>query len=103
MSLRARPTERMALPADYMLLSPSQKRRARHQYIADQGGNCMYCECALHQPPPKWVTNKVIKWRFFPKNFLKYPIHLQHNHYTNMTEGAVHAYCNAVLWQYEGR
>ena len=22
---------------------------------------------------------------------------------TNMTEGAVHAYCNAVLWQYEGR
>jgi hypothetical protein len=30
-------------------------------------------------------------------------IHLQHCHKTNMTEGAVHAYCNAVLWQYEGK
>ena len=34
---------------------------------------------------------------------LAHPIHLQHNHSTDMTEGAVHAYCNCVLWQYEGR
>jgi hypothetical protein len=34
---------------------------------------------------------------------LKSPIHLQHDHDTGLTEGAVHAYCNAVLWQYEGR
>ena len=39
----------------------------------------------------------------FPAFFLSHPIHLQHNHETNMTEGAVHARCNAVLWQYEGR
>jgi len=30
-------------------------------------------------------------------------MHLHHNHETDMTEGAVHAYCNAVLWQYEGK
>lgn len=37
------------------------------------------------------------------KNFLQHPIHLQHNHTTGMTEGAVHNYCNAVMWQYEHR
>ena len=44
-----------------------------------------------------------INWKLFPKFFLVHPIHLQHNHETNMTEGAVHAYCNAVMWQYESR
>lgn len=34
---------------------------------------------------------------------LRYPVHLQHNHDTGMTEGAVHARCNAVMWQYLGR
>ena len=42
-------------------------------------------------------------WDLFPPNFLKYKVHLQHNHSTGMTEGAVHALCNAVMWQYEGR
>ena len=46
---------------------------------------------------------KKINWKLFPPFFLRFPIHLQHNHDTNMTEGAVHAYCNAVMWQYEGR
>jgi hypothetical protein len=36
----------------------------------------------------------------FPKNFLKWPVHLHHSHDTGMTIGAVHSYCNAVLWQY---
>jgi hypothetical protein len=49
------------------------------------------------------VTSKPINWKLFPENFLMYPVHLQHDHNTNLTEGAVHAYCNAVLWQYEGR
>ncbi len=48
------------------------------------------------------ITDKKINWKLFPENFLKYPIHLQHNHDTGMTEGAVHNYCNAVMWQYEG-
>jgi hypothetical protein len=34
---------------------------------------------------------------------LLHPVHLQHSHVTGLTEGAVHAFCNAVLWQYEGR
>ena len=34
---------------------------------------------------------------------LDHPIHLQHSHNTGVTEGAVHNYCNAVMWQYDGR
>ena len=44
-----------------------------------------------------------INYRLFPPGFLKNPIHLQHDHDTNMTEGAVHAKCNAVLWEYYGK
>jgi hypothetical protein len=36
----------------------------------------------------------------FPELFLKYPVHLHHSHVTGLTIGAVHAYCNAVLWVY---
>lgn len=31
-----------------------------------------------------------------------YPVHLHHDHKTGLTIGAVHAKCNAVLWQYYG-
>jgi len=63
----------------------------------------MYCGCSLELPPPYDITCLVIDWSLFPPNFLKHPIHLQHSHVSNLTEGAVHAYCNAVLWQYENR
>lgn len=53
-------------------------------------------------PPPEKITSKPINWKLFPKEFLKNPIHLHHSHDTDMTLGAVHAYCNAVLWQYHG-
>ena len=36
-------------------------------------------------------------------NFFKWPVHLHHCHDTGMTTGAVHCYCNAVLWQYPGK
>jgi len=49
------------------------------------------------------ILNKKIDWSYFPENFLNYPIHLQHNHNSGLTEGAVHNYCNAVMWQYEGK
>ena len=49
------------------------------------------------------IFTEIAKSSTFPQNFLQYPIHLQHNHDTGMTEGAVHNYCNAVMWQYEGR
>lgn len=91
------------LPVDYTKLSTLQRRQVRLQYIEEQKGLCWCCETPLTGPPPEAVLAFKINWKLFPKNFLKYPIHLQHNHTTGMTEGAVHAYCNALLWEYHGR
>jgi len=44
-----------------------------------------------------------INLKLFPPGFLKNPVHLQHNHDSDLTEGAVHAKCNGVMWQYHGR
>ncbi len=87
---------------EYSKLTPSERRELRLAYISAQNNKCFYCGESLSEEPPKRITDKPIKWSLFPDNFLKYPIHLQHNHQTDMTEGAVHAYCNAVMWQYEG-
>jgi len=91
------------LPTDYTKLHWTKKREVRNQYIEEQKGLCMYCKSKLSEKVPDKILQKKINWRLFPKNFLKYPIHLQHSHKTNMTEGAVHAYCNAVMWQYENK
>jgi hypothetical protein len=93
----------MDLPVNYTKLSIEEKKKVRNEYIRCQGGNCMYCGGSLEQQPPNYILAKEIDWNLFPKGFLNYSVHLQHCHDTNMTEGAVHAYCNAVLWQYEGR
>ena len=93
----------MKLPQDYTKLTSLQRRLVREEYIKQQTGMCMYCAASLDYDPPEWITRKSIDWNLFPPNFLQHPIHLQHNHDTGMTEGAVHAYCNAVLWQYDGR
>ena len=85
----------------YSELTMTDKRLLREKYIELQGGKCFYCHEELSKEPPKTITDKQINWKLFPENFLKYPVHLQHNHKTDMTEGAVHAYCNAVMWQYE--
>lgn len=91
------------LPVDYTSLHWTERREVRNQYVEEQNGECMYCGCSLNKPAPKHIQNKKIDWDLFPDNFLKYPIHLQHCHDTGMTEGAVHNYCNAVMWQYEQR
>ena len=93
----------MKLPTDYKKLSPKQRREVRLQYIEAQSNKCVYCGESLYEAVPERITKKPINWKLFPANFLQYPIHLQHCHKTDMTEGAVHAYCNAVMWQYEGR
>ena len=93
----------MELPTDYTKLKSKQRREVRLQYIKDQDNKCMYCNELLDKPAHSDILNKSINLRLFPIGFLQHPIHLQHCHKTNMTEGAVHAYCNAVLWQYEGR
>lgn len=93
----------MQLPMNYDKATPFSRKKAREEYVRRQKGKCMHCGCDLDKDPPHSITKLWIKWDMFPPNFLKYPVHLQHNHETGMTEGAVHAYCNAVLWQYYGR
>lgn len=88
---------------DYNDLTPSERRAMRELYIEHQNGKCFYCKEPLSSEPSPKIKDKSINWKKFPDNFLRYPVHLQHNHQTGMTEGAVHAYCNAVMWQYEGR
>jgi len=91
------------LPVDYTLLHWTERKEVREQYIQEQNGKCLYCGKSLFGEPDKKVKDKKINLKLFPNNFLKYPIHLQHDHNTGMTEGAVHSYCNAVMWQYEGK
>ena len=91
----------MKLPTDYTELKPEERRMVREEYIKLQKDKCYFCKSNLSEPAPKEITDKKIDWSLFPDNFLKYPIHLQHNHNTKMTEGAVHNYCNAVMWQYK--
>jgi hypothetical protein len=93
----------MKLPVDYTKLTGKERRLVREEYIKEQGHMCFYCGKDLGTSPPKGITDKRIDWDLFPPGFLDYPVHLQHNHDTGMTEGAVHAYCNAVMWQYHGR
>jgi hypothetical protein len=91
------------LPANYKKLTPQQRREVRLQYIVRQNNKCFYCMQDLDKDVPEHIKSKVINWKLFPPNFLQYPIHLQHCHKTGLTEGAVHAYCNAVMWQYENK
>jgi len=91
------------LPVNYTKLHWTERKKVREQYAEEQDYKCFYCNESLLSNPPKRITSKRITWSLFPPNFLGYPIHLQHNHQTGMTEGAVHAYCNAVLWEYENK
>ncbi len=93
----------MNLPTDYTKLNAKQKAEVRLQYMELQDNKCYYCQEPLNKPAAQKVRSYPINLRLFPPGFLKHPVHLQHNHTTNMTEGAVHAYCNAVMWQYEGK
>jgi hypothetical protein len=93
----------MDLPVKYDSLTWQEKRDVRNEYAKLQNGLCFYCNEDLSKGAPYSVTSKRINWKIFPPNFLKHPVHLQHCHKTGLTEGAAHAYCNAVLWQYHGR
>lgn len=93
----------MNLPQDYRKLSATQRREVRQQYIIEQDGMCHYCGGDINAEPPAHIKGKRVNWSLFPRGegFLKYPIHLHHDHKTGMTIGAVHALCNAVSWQYD--
>ncbi|TXH50325.1 MAG: hypothetical protein E6Q97_20650 [Desulfurellales bacterium] len=90
-------------PQRYSLLSPPQRRQLRGDYAAAQRGICLYCNVPLTTQPPRRIVDYPVDWSLFPAVFLNHPVHLQHCHKTDMTEGAVHAVCNAVMWVLEGR
>jgi hypothetical protein len=90
----------MPLPTKYGKLSMAGRRAVRQEYIKLQGNKCWYCEGKLDEQPPERILKMRINLHNFPDGFLDHPIHLQHDHNTGLTEGAVHAYCNAVLWEY---
>ena len=93
----------MNLPTDYDKLSRKERRSVREQYIKEQEGLCYWCKGDLKTSPPKEIMDKPLNMKLFPPGFLNYPVHLQHDHHTGMTEGAVHARCNGVMWQYHQR
>ncbi len=90
------------LPVEYSKLKSYEKKLVREQYIKQQKNICCHCGNPLSGPPTDKIKSFYINWKLFPKNFLKYPIHLHHNHSTDLTIGVVHALCNAVLWQHHG-
>lgn len=91
------------LPVLYSRLEQRERRAVREQYVQQQNNLCWHCGEPLDKPPPQHIKDKRIDWRLFPRGFTKHPVHLQHDHFTDLTEGAVHALCNAVLWQYLGK
>lgn len=95
----------MQFPVEYTSLTQPERRAIRFKYIEHQGNRCHFCQTPLTGSPAPEVTSKDINWDLFPggENFLNHPIHLDHDHYSGMTRGAVHAYCNAVLFQYYGQ
>ena len=95
--------DKYKLPVNYHSVHWTERKKIREQYIEEQKNLCFYCKEDLYQQPPITILEKKIDWDLFPEGFLKYPIHLQHDHVSGMTEGAIHAYCNAVMWQYEGK
>lgn len=90
------------LPTKYSKLTQKERFNVRMAYIVAQGRRCSYCQNLFTELPPEEVYNRKINVKLFPRNFFEYPVHLHHNHETDMTIGAVHAHCNAVLWQFHG-
>ena len=90
------------VPVNYNLLTQKERREIREEYVRLQKGLCAYCGKPLSGEPRKDIAEKPINKDLFPQNMFKYPVHLHHNHKTGMTIGAVHCYCNAVAWEYDG-
>jgi hypothetical protein len=95
----------MKPPVQYHDIPYDERWKVREEYTKLQAGKCFYCGHSLFRFPPTEITDRYIDWTLFPsgKRFLDAPIQLQHDHNTGWTQGVVHAYCNAVMWQYEGR
>jgi hypothetical protein len=93
----------MQLPINYDDAHWSRRREARLEYVKLQNNKCWYCKNDLDGWPPGHIQAIRINTTLFPPNFFQHPVHLHHDHNSGMTIGAVHAKCNAVLWQVEGQ
>lgn len=93
----------LQLPIRYDTLNSKKKKEVREEYMRIQDYKCAHCGGLLDKDPPLYITSTNIDWREFPPGFLKNPVHLHHNHDTGMTEGAIHAHCNAYLWHFHRR
>ncbi len=89
-------------PQRYSQLSQPQRAQLRQQYIEHQRGNCYYCKQPLAGRPIARVETAEINWNLFPPLFKHSPVHLHHDHGTDLTIGAVHMRCNAYMWCYLG-
>jgi hypothetical protein len=92
----------MELPINYNETHYTERRIVREEYVRQQEGLCYYCKGLLNEKPPSHIMKMKVTKSLFPKSFFKWPVHLHHDHGTGMTIGAVHCYCNAVLWEHEG-
>ena len=70
----------MTLPVKYDSLKPIERRKVRMEYVKRQDNKCFFCGGNLDEQPSFEITDKKIDLDLFPPNFLKYPIHLQHDH-----------------------
>ncbi len=88
------------LPTEYSKLTTDEKRRVREAYVYLQDGNCCFCDSPLDESVPKTIKEIYIDRSRYPPGFFRYPVHLHHDHDTDLTLGAVHSRCNAVLFEY---
>lgn len=91
-----------AIPARYSKLGSARRRAVRERYVEFQAGLCWHCKAPLDGPCSPDVARRMVNEARFPPGFFTHPVHLHHDHRTDLTIGAVHAHCNAVLWQYHG-
>ena len=101
-SLPSQGLEPITLPTHYPSLSTTDRRIVRERYVRLQKGLCHHCGEPLDGKPAGEVFEHRVNLALFPPGFLNHPVHLHHDHWTGMTIGAVHARCNAVLWQFFG-
>ena len=95
--------EKISLPINYDQAHWTTRRQARNQYIIEQKNLCYFCKKSLFEQPTRKIRKAFIDKTLFPPNFFQWPIHLHHDHTTKLTIGAVHARCNAFLWQYNNQ
>ena len=90
----------MNLPVDYRRLKPHQKRAVREEYVRRQQGKCCFCGVSLSNKSPFEEDGTLVHEERYPLGFFDHPVHLHHDHTTGLTIGAIHAYCNAVSFDY---